>query len=117
MKNLFAVLVFTATLLLPTTNAHANDEQLGLKLCHAVANDNKPRFRSAIAESSVRVRQIFSTFRCNDKDILIFAQERGADKVGSYVIRRLRKEQVADLISQLDPSSPIGAAALKRLSK
>ncbi|MCP4526700.1 MAG: DUF3718 domain-containing protein [Aestuariibacter sp.] len=92
-------------------------EALGQRLCQAVANDDKKRFRAALFESSNKVRTLFSDLRCNDKDILRFAYERDSHTVGSYIVSRLRLSQLEGTAADLDKNSPIGQALAKRLSR
>lgn len=68
--------------------AQASDE-IAEGLCTAISADDRQRLRTILSNHNVRIRNVFSSIRCNGQSMLQFAITAEADEVGEMLIRQL----------------------------
>lgn len=83
--SLVAAVALTAGLSVP---AQANDA-IAEGLCTAISADDRQRLRTILSNHNVRIRNVFSSVRCNGYSMLQFAITAEASDVGELLIRQL----------------------------
>lgn len=58
-------------------------------ICENVAADNKSRFRKKLKESGVKLRDVYDAISCGGDNLVRYAMTKNANKVGSYIVKRM----------------------------
>ena len=118
MKNLLLASTITAltlTSIVSTPQAHANN--VAQSLCEYVAVDDKKRMRSFLKSNKLKIRKIFGSVKCNNKNLLAFANHKGSVKTGTLMISKLPKKVVsANLTFLQSGEQALSDAASSRVS-
>lgn len=99
MNKLLILPLVIATAIIPTTEVKA--ENLGLRVCEYVQANDKSRLRSFLKQNKIKLRKIYSDFKCNDNTLLIFAAKSQALEVGEFIIGKLPSKVVKAEIDEL----------------
>ncbi len=78
-------------------------------ICENVAADNKSRFRKKLKESGLKLRNVYSGISCGGVNLVRFAMSNNAEKVGSYIVKRMPASHFATS-GDLDWASTSGHA-------
>ena len=88
-----SVVVFSCTL---SMSAPAKaDAQLAVSICEYVAKDNKGRLRKKLKEARVKLRNIYDGISCGGNSLLRHAMINGADKAGTFIVKKLPAKYLA----------------------
>ena len=99
------ITVLTLTSIVSTPQAHANN--VAQSLCEYIAVDDKKRMRSFLKSNKLKIRKIFGSVTCNNKNLLAFATHKGAVKTGTLMISKLPKKVVSANLSILESGSKV----------
>lgn len=72
----------------------AGGDQLVASICDYVKSNDKKRLRKKLKESRVKLRNVYSDVSCDGSSLLRTAMTNNADKVGSFIAKRLSKKEL-----------------------
>ncbi len=88
-------LMFVVVFIVPQAPASATptlvdrDRQLALLFCSYVRANDSIAFRNKLRDFRLRIRNIYSSIRCNDKTMIQFAAASEAYEIGSMIATRV----------------------------
>ncbi|WP_299493009.1 DUF3718 domain-containing protein [uncultured Shewanella sp.] len=77
-----------------TVPVQADPQQLVANICHYVKSDDKNRLRKKLKENRLKLRSIYSGISCDGKSLLRTAFDANADKIGTFVAKRLSVKEL-----------------------
>jgi len=83
-------------------------------VCEYVAVDDKRRLRSFLKVKRLKIRKIFDDISCNGKNLVAFADSKGAIETAEFLISKLPKKKVKAILSSIS-SEDILLVAKKRI--
>ncbi|MGJ8691344.1 MAG: DUF3718 domain-containing protein [Thalassotalea sp.] len=95
-----------------TPQAYAEDSA-GERICQYVKLNHKSRLKSYLRSQEIKIRQVYDSLKCNNKNLLVFAAEQNALSAGSYLLGRVSSKQVAATVEDIAKFSPELAQAAK----
>lgn len=72
----------------------AGGDQLVASICDYVKSNDKKRLRKKLKESRVKLRNVYSDVSCDGSSLLRTAMTNNAEKVGSFIAKRLSKREL-----------------------
>ena len=94
---LLATLIATTVTFAPVTKAN----NLSLRICEYVAANDKNRLRSFMKQNKLKIRNVFKTIKCNEKNLLVFAASNNALETGEFLIGKVSSKEVAKSIDEI----------------
>lgn len=77
-----------------TAPVQADPQQLAANICHYVKSDDKNRLRKKLKENRLKLRNIYGGISCDGKSLLRTALDSKADKIGTFVAKRLSVKEL-----------------------
>jgi hypothetical protein len=116
-KLLLASTITILTLTSVVSAPKAQAANIAQSVCEYVAADDKKRMRTFLKTNKLKIRSIFKGIKCNGKNLLAFASDKGSVKTGSLMISKLPRKVVSANLAMLQTGSqPLIDAANKRVS-
>ncbi|NMP29994.1 DUF3718 domain-containing protein [Thalassotalea sp. M1531] len=100
---LSAVVFFVLPLTIEANN-------LAQSTCEYIAADNKKRLRALLKDNRLKVKTLNKMVFCDNKDILLFADEKKAFEVGKMIVKKLPKKIIRKALPSLQHEALITAA-------
>ena len=111
---LLSSLVLSAMAFTPSASA----DEMSLRICEYVAANDKDRLRSYLKKNNLKVRSIFSSLKCNNKNLLVFSASSTALEVGEFILGQIPVSEVEESLAQVaEHSKHLEAEARKRIEK
>jgi len=97
-KTLLIASIIVATVsFAPVTKA----DNTSLRICEYVAANDKNRLRTFLKQKRLKMRKIFKSIKCNDKNLLVFAASNKALEAGEFIIGKISTKEVAKHIEEV----------------
>ncbi|RUO24294.1 hypothetical protein CWE09_10475 [Aliidiomarina minuta] len=96
MKKLAMVVAASSVLLSATSLTAVANDSIAEGLCTAISADDRQRLRTILSNHNMRVRNIYTSIRCNNYSMLQFAITAEAEQVGEMLTRQLPASVIDD---------------------
>ena len=116
-KNSISTLLLVA-FSFTTLPSYASSEDAGLRICQYVKLNHKARLKSFLRSQHIKVKEIFDSLKCNNKNLLVFAAEQQSVNAGTYLLGRVSSKKVAATFNDIAKFSPqLAKLAKERINK
>ena len=121
MKKLIAgssasILLLTFTL--TSLPSYAATDDTGLRICQYVKLNHKSRLKSFLRSQKIKIKEVYDSLKCNNKNILVFAAEQNSLNAGSYILGRVSSKKVKATFDEIAKFSPqLAKVAEQRINK
>lgn len=115
MKVFLSVILSGAVVFSLVQSTEVKASNFAQNMCDYVAADDKKRMRSFLKSNRMKIRKIFSGIQCNGKNLVAFASDANANQTGEFILNKLPKKDVEDILATISSPS-LKAAAEKRIN-
>lgn len=105
MKKSLLLSLVLATSISYAPQTIAAEDSMSLRICEYVSINDKKRLRKYLKSSKVKVRGIFDSIKCNDKNLLVFAASSNALDVGEFLIGKLPVKKISASLNDIKAHS------------
>jgi hypothetical protein len=93
----YASLVAVFALPLFSTSAAASEDQLAQSICSYIAANDKNSLRKTLADSRLRIKNVYDGLQCDGLTMIRFAIKSNASDTAEFIIKQLPGSQVAKM--------------------
>lgn len=104
--------IMISLLMLVGTYSAANTNNIALNICENIAADNKNKLRNVLNANKVKLRHLFASVRCNQKDFITFAADKNSVSTAGYIIKKIPRKDLRSVYSSVKATGNLEVVAL-----